>query len=76
MTPENTYKRIIQAHLDKNHWQYSRLSCRLGSKVVVVYGWPSMQGQGAIAAGYVAERWAKLEKLARDNGFTVKKSYE
>ena len=70
MTPENTYKKIVQGYLDKIR-RHARLSCKRGSNTVVVHGWPSTQGQGIAAAGAVADQWGKLKQLARANGFNV-----
>lgn len=70
----NAVKALLKAYLDKRHWQYSRLSVtKYAPGVVTVHGWPSMQGCGAVAAGYKAEHWYKLSLYAESLGVRLRK---
>jgi hypothetical protein len=71
----NDCKKLLREFFKKNKLPDYRLSSTQGSNVITVFGWPSMQGQGAEAAGWMEVRWSNIEKFAKENGFSVKRRY-
>lgn len=70
-------KAKLEAYAEKHHLQRSRLSIsKYAPGVVTVHGWPSMQGCGAEAAGYVALAWHKFSKYAERIGVRLRKAGE
>lgn len=68
-------KKILKAYAEKHHLQVYRLSISAREPgVVVVHGWPSMQGQGIEAAGGMANIWAKFAKFADGHGVRLRKA--
>lgn len=62
-------KKLLKAYAEKFHLQVYRLSVsKYKPNVVTVHGWPSMQGQGAEAAGWMAVKWDKFSKYAESIG--------
>ena len=77
MDTPNAIKAQLKAYVEKRHWQVSRFSVsKYAPGVVTVHGWPSMQGCGIVAAGYVAEKWDKLSRYAGTLGVRLRKPGE
>ena len=73
MTQQQENKRKLADYMAKHNMHYRLSISKHAPDVVTIHGWPSMQGQGVEAAGYMALRLSKIVKFAQSHGFEARR---